>query len=155
MRAIGEIKLSRESVKTMQPGRAFQQLFSFWPHGGRMSPAAERIGAPKRRSRTPNATNFSQAKKALPPAWSTHARDTETQRRELRGRECCGICNSGVPELKIPQRFLGAIPGERGEVLTTPPSRRIPSRNRGVYFLHMYSCGKINATFEFSVSQCL
>ena len=32
----------------------------------------------------------------------------------------------------------------------SPPSQRIPSRNRGVYFLHMYSCGKINAIFDFS-----
>ena len=29
-------------------------------------------------------------------------------------------------------------------------SQRIPPRNRGVYFLHMYSCGKINAAFIFS-----
>ena len=32
----------------------------------------------------------------------------------------------------------------------SPPSQCMPPKNRGVYFLHMYSCGKINATLVFS-----
>ena len=75
---------------------------------------------------------------------------------------------------EIPATLSGLMPGERGGVLTAPPSRHIPSRNRGVYFGHgiypersrRVPVGEINATLYFflglrslgeggSVSLCL
>ena len=80
------------------------------------------------------------------------ARDSEAQRKPCRCENVAGIPAAGVPATIIPATPLGVIHQERGDGTTnktSPPPLALPSRSRGVYFLHMYSCGKINATFDF------
>ncbi len=71
----------------------------------------------------------------------------------------------GSTRPKIPRRLLGAIPcalrqaqgRQEEEFVTTPPSQSIPSRNRGVYFGHVYprERNKRHICIFFSVSPCL
>ena len=71
-------------------------------------------------------------------------------------RECRGIL---VPQVRVQKSRASFLEryhepfdklraGKRRKLLSPPP-RCISPGNRGVYFLHMYSCGKINATFYF------
>jgi hypothetical protein len=91
-----------------------------------------------------------------PPAWSTKL-ETRSHRECLIPCECSGIFVRGVPRAKnsatvswshTPSPSTKLRAGKRRTVMP-PPSQRIPPRNRGVNFLHMYSCGKINTTFDF------
>jgi hypothetical protein len=91
-----------------------------------------------------------------PPAWSTKL-ETLSHRECLIPCEWCGVFVRGVPRAKNPAPVAWSHTRRKRRPFLPPScpepvegaSQRIPPRNRGVYFLHMYSCGKINATFDF------
>ncbi len=64
--------------------------------------------------------------------------------------ECSGIFVRGVPRAKNSATVSWSHTTRKRRKHIPPPSQCIPPRSRGVYFLHMYSCGKINATFDFA-----
>jgi AraC-like DNA-binding protein len=68
--------------------------------------------------------------------------------------KCCGYSASrstGKHNSRNPSGSHSKRKRRRWHNLEVSSAMLFPSsRNRGVYFLHMYSCGKINATFVFS-----
>lgn len=70
----------------------------------------------------------------LPPASLAHRRHREAPRRE-----CRGIFVREYPSQKSRAGFLEPYHEKEEELSTTPPSQKIPSRNRGVYFGPVYS----------------
>jgi len=91
-------------------------------------------------------------------------REDINQEREWRGifvrdppATLCVALRAGYPSQKSRAGFLEPYFEKEEEFLATPPSQSIPSRNRGVYFGHVYprERNKRHICIFFSVSPCL
>ena len=108
-------------------------VFSLWPHGGRMSPAAASIGAPKRRSRIPLRPGIRDyaGQAARPPGNAAIMRMAGvTQGPErigslTRGGTCSRLCGRDAVRRDL---FSGACPVPVAAHSAPPTRKKVWSR---------------------------